>query len=362
MTYPVDDRGNPRVDFVWGNMAMQPNDQRDVVTSGPEPLIPANGEGNFGWDATYKYPSEGLTSTVTQRLSVGDQNINANWIDGVTYRTVEIPADNHNVALTGYQNYPAYEPNYAGDGDTDIETFVIMPNLAGLTTSAANALIGPLGFPSNVMIVNTTKVGATTVNDGKIQSQEPLAGVKTKNDVNVNVQTYNAPEVPNVVGLTEAAATTALTNAGLVKGAVTTADNAGGATSENNNLIKSATPAVGTTVNTGSTVALVKYAYTAPVANTNIAGFSQASFPGHEALTGTDIYMFLTGRVTKPTALQTITVANSINSSLNRNYIVQLVEDNDSYNTGGTVVTLAAVGGGAFTDPATSTGATWVVA
>jgi len=36
MTYPVDDAGNPRVDFVWGNMAMQPDQQRDVITSGSE--------------------------------------------------------------------------------------------------------------------------------------------------------------------------------------------------------------------------------------------------------------------------------------------------------------------------------------
>jgi hypothetical protein len=264
MTYPVDDAGNPRVDFVWGNMAMQPNDQRDVVTAGPEPLYPANGEGNFGWDATFIYPSEGLYSSVEQRLSVGDQSVDANWIDGVTYRTVAVPADNHSTALTGYNNYPAYKPNYAGDGDIDIETFVTMPNLVGLTTTAANALISGLGFPTNVQVVNTTWVGATTVNDGKIESQSPLAGVETKNDINVNVQKYNAPEVPNVVGLTESAANTALLAAHVVKGAVTTANNAAGATAINDGLVKTQTPAAGTTVNTGSSVALVKYLYTAP--------------------------------------------------------------------------------------------------
>ena len=68
--------------------------------------------------------------------------------------------------------------------------------------------------------------------------------------------------VPDVVGLTEAAATTALTNAGLVKGAVTTADNAAGATSENDGEVKTQTPAAATVVNTGTSVALVKYAYT----------------------------------------------------------------------------------------------------
>ena len=74
--------------------------------------------------------------------------------------------------------------------------------------------------------------------------------------------------VPNVVGLTEAAATTALTAVGLTKGAVTTANNAAGATSGNNGKIKTQTPAAGTVINPSDgtaslSVALVKYAYTA---------------------------------------------------------------------------------------------------
>lgn len=68
--------------------------------------------------------------------------------------------------------------------------------------------------------------------------------------------------VPNVVGLTESAANTALVAAGLVKGAVTTANNAAGATSGNDGKVKTQTPAAATVVNVGSSVALVKYAYT----------------------------------------------------------------------------------------------------
>lgn len=69
--------------------------------------------------------------------------------------------------------------------------------------------------------------------------------------------------IPNVVGDSEADATTALTAAGLVKGTVTDADNDAGATAENDGTIKSQSPAAGTKVNTGSTVTLVKYAHTA---------------------------------------------------------------------------------------------------
>ena len=251
MTYPVDDAGNVRVDFVWGHMPMQPDQQR--VNTGGE-------DENITTDGNWTVIKETGSSTLTDSWD----SLSFPTGDGGNTRTQTFEWGNHDMITEGYSNYPAYEPNYAGDGDIDIETFVIMPDLAGLTTSAANALIGPLGFPSNVMIVNTTRNGATTVNDGKVESQSPLAGVRTKNDVNVNVQTYNAPEVPNVVGLTETAAGIALNTAGLLKGVVTTSDNAGGATLLNNGLIKSATPAVGTTVNTGSSVALVKYLYTAP--------------------------------------------------------------------------------------------------
>lgn len=85
--------------------------------------------------------------------------------------------------------------------------------------------------------------------------------------VNNNTGTWDDITVPNVVGLTEAAATAALVAAGLTKGAVTTADNAAGATAENDGEIKTQTPAAGTVINpsggySGTSVALVKYAYT----------------------------------------------------------------------------------------------------
>jgi len=356
MTYPVDDLGNPRVDFVWGNMAMQPDDQRDVITSGSELLYPANGEGNFGWDATFIYPSEGLYSAVEQRLSVGDQSINKNW-DDVSYRTVSVPADNHSTALTGYQNYPAYEPNYAGDGDTGIETFAIMPNIVGLTTTAANAILSPLGFLNTVSVVNTTRAGATTVNDGTIQAQNNTAGAKVSVEVNIQVQTYNAPEVPNVVGLTEAAATYDLNNAGLLLGVVTTAGNAAGATAINDGKIKTQSIAAGTTVNTGSSVNLVKYAYVGVCTTGPISGFNRtATLPGW-SLNGDQSIMYIVGRTFIPTVGDTISVTGSDNASHNVSWTVELVENENAYNTGGTAVKVTLVDG--FIDSNTATGGTW---
>jgi hypothetical protein len=177
----------------------------------------------------------------------------------------------------------------------------------------------------------------------------------------ISIIRYNAPEVPNLVGLTEAAATTALTNVHLVKGAVTTANNAAGATAINDGKIKTQSVAAGTTVDTGSSVALVKYAYT--VTANPIAGFSINSFPGHPIPGGGEVYMFLMGRTVKPTAGATITTAGNSNTSLNRNWTVNTVEDNDSYNSGGTVCKLTALTGGVLANPNTNaTVGTWVLA
>ena len=263
MTYPVDDAGNPRVDFVWGNMAMQPNDQRDVVTAGPEPLYPANGEGNFGWDATFIYPSEGLYSSVTQALSIGDKDgVNASW-DSVTYRTVSVPADNHSTALTGYKGFPSFIQGAPYDDTT--------PNVV----------------------------------------------------------------VPNVVGQTEGAATTALTNAGLVKGAVTTANNAGGATSGNDGKVKTQTPAAGTTVNTGASVALVKYNYVAPGYTISAAKYTG---DGANMSYGPVLWVIIPGTTNKPSVGDRVTLSGTSVSAFNTTWYAYSVANDDAYTTGSTLV------------------------
>jgi len=75
------------------------------------------------------------------------------------------------------------------------------------------------------------------------------------------LDTIDQAAIPNVVGLSESAANTALVAAGFIKGAVTTT--AVGATAENDGLVKTQTPAAASIQNLGDAVALVKFAYTA---------------------------------------------------------------------------------------------------
>lgn len=163
--------------------------------------------------------------------------------------------------------------------------------------------------------------------------------------------------VPDVVGLTSAVAKSDINDAGLNWSMTTSTD---GATALNDDKIKSQFPDAGTVVNLEYTVSIVAYDYVVP--GNPIAGININAFPGHPIPAGGVVYMFLLGRVIKPTAGDTITISGNTNSSLNRNWHVDLVENNDSYNTGGTVCTISALGGGALTNPNTNSGGTWVVA
>ena len=202
MANPLDTGGNVKVDFVWGNLPMQPDDQRGMAT-----LDPA--------------------------------------------------LDNHIIAATMYNGFPGYTPV---SPFLDTTENVAIPNVVGMLEAAATTALTTAGLVKGA--VTTTDVGATTVNDGKVKTQTPAATTVVNVGATVALVKYLAPTVPSVLGLTEAAAEAALVAAGLIKGTVTTS--ATGATVENDGLVKSQNPVSGGKANTGSAVDFVLYAYVAP--------------------------------------------------------------------------------------------------
>lgn len=82
----LDDGGNIVIDHVWGNMPMQPNDVRAE-----------NGGGLLDPDL-----------------------------------------DNHNVAYEGWNGYPLYDPNTAGDEGAG---YIVVPSVLGLTTAIATRVL-----------------------------------------------------------------------------------------------------------------------------------------------------------------------------------------------------------------------------
>jgi VWFA-related protein len=151
---------------------------------------------------------------------------------------------------------------------------VTVPNVVNQPQAAAVTAITGAGLG----VGTVTQQSSASVAAGSVISQNPTAGVGVAvgSVVNLVVSSGPAPApgpvaVPNVVNLTQAAATTAITGAGLVLGTVSQQSSA---TVPAGNVIRQ-TPAPGTSVSLGSAVALV--VSTGPVAVPNVVNLTQAA-------------------------------------------------------------------------------------
>jgi hypothetical protein len=137
--------GNVQVDRVWGNVPMQPDDDRtDMGYSF------GGGEGDQGWDSTYSYTSD------TLRISNYNNN---NAVQGL-FSIVPNIATDHVRASTGYSNFPAYIENYAGDGDAGLEGLV--PNVVRLNKTVGRNLINAAGLDYSNNYENPDITGVTS--------------------------------------------------------------------------------------------------------------------------------------------------------------------------------------------------------
>jgi len=164
-----------------------------------------------------------------------------------------------------------------GSGGTPPPT-VPVPNVVGQTQAAATSAITSAGLTRGTV----TQQSSTTVASGSVISQSPAAGTSVAKGSAVNlVVSSGAPAptpvaVPNVVGQTQASATSAITSAGLTAGAVTQQSS----TTVASGSVISESPAAGTSVAKGSAVNLVVSSGApppTPVTVPNVVGETQAS-------------------------------------------------------------------------------------
>jgi beta-lactam-binding protein with PASTA domain len=130
-----------------------------------------------------------------------------------------------------------------------------VPYILGMTAADANALITSVGNNANLQVGTITAAYSNTVAAGRVISQNPASGKKVNTGSSVNyVKSLGKPIVPNIAGMTAAAANGAITSANLKVGKVTTTyDNtvaAGSVISQN--------PAAGAAAAIGSKVNYVK--------------------------------------------------------------------------------------------------------
>ena len=129
---------------------------------------------------------------------------------------------------------------------------ISVPNVVGMTQANATSAITTAGL----VVGTVTTATSSTVASGSVISQTPASGTSVNSGSAVNLVVSSGPaqvSVPNVVGMTQANATSAITTAGLVVGTVTTATSSTVASGS----VISQTPTSGTSVNSGSAVSLV---------------------------------------------------------------------------------------------------------
>jgi beta-lactam-binding protein with PASTA domain len=125
----------------------------------------------------------------------------------------------------------------------------LVPNVVGQTQAAATAAIAS----ADLSVGNVTQGYAKGVALGNVISESPAAGTVVAAGSAVNLIVSGEVAVPNLVGQTQAAASAAITNAGLSVGNLTQGS-ANGAAPGN---VISESPAAGTVVAAGSAVNLV---------------------------------------------------------------------------------------------------------
>ena len=109
----LDTAGEVAIDFVWGNIPMQPNDVRpDTATGRLDPAL-----------------------------------------------------DNHIIALSGWNGFPQYAPNTAGEDVLGPTDYVLVPSVIGLTTAlATDAMKDASLVPTTATAATNTRTNITRFN------------------------------------------------------------------------------------------------------------------------------------------------------------------------------------------------------
>src|ERR1700738_2651590 len=167
-----------------------------------------------------------------------------------------------------------------------------VPNVEGLTQDAATTAI----TAAKLTVGTVTQQTSNTVATGKIISQKPTSGDSVAQGSPVSLVISSGPQmvtVPNVEGLTQAAATTAITAVKLTVGTVTQQSSNTVATG---NVI-SHDPASGSSVAQGSKVNLVISSGPQMVTVPNVEGLTQDA--ATTAITATKL---MVGTITQQTS------------------------------------------------------------
>ena len=198
----TDSAQNVAPDFVWGNLPMQPNDER--AGSVTPANISANASGDYAWGATTRVASGRLNAALSNHAVA-----EAEWAD---YPSFFSAAGNYMVtAATGNGTTVTYtSQNNLQAGD--------VVNITGLTASAYNLSSATVASANALSFTVTNAANAGLITGqwyGKVESTTAASAADGAGIAYINV--------PNVLGETTALALDELQDAGYELANITTA-------------------------------------------------------------------------------------------------------------------------------------------
>jgi hypothetical protein len=140
----LDSSGNVAVDYVWGNFAPQPNDER------------ADG-----------------TPTITVTVG-GDQNVSWTHYSKIASARLNPALGNHADVETAWSGFPDFIANTAGEKLSGVY-YISVPNVLGLTTALALDALKDAGYEA----ANITTASAATNAAGVVTAAARTAGSTT---------------------------------------------------------------------------------------------------------------------------------------------------------------------------------------
>lgn len=246
----LDTGGNVKVDFVWGNFPMQPDDARSG-DGNPTVVSAANAAQNHAWSGYSVTASPALTKTaISKALNYGI--------------TISVP-NNHSVAENNWNGYPDYTP-VAPFLDTVDQALV--PNVVGLTEAAAGTALTNAGFVKGAVTTTTAgslfAISAVVATDGPDTVELTIGSHSIQSGESVDVTITTTDGGWNTVSGTKTVTAVTATTITFVDAAVSSDDSRAleGSVVRTSVVgkVKTQTPAAGTNSNLGTSVALVKYA------------------------------------------------------------------------------------------------------
>ena len=194
----TDTSGQQAVDFVYGNLPVQPNDDRAATISNT-----GGSTGDYGWSQTTKVASARLDASLDNHA-----NVEAGWAGYPSY----VPAAGNFIVTEASGNgttvtYKSFNFLSAGDTVNITGLSVGSYNLSNATVASANQ--------QQFTVTNAANGGLITGQRGKVESTTALTAA---DGVGIGYII-----VPNVLGATTAVALDALKDAGYETANITTA-------------------------------------------------------------------------------------------------------------------------------------------